>query len=97
MRLNLGARNFVVEVASNDGYLLRNFVSSGIPCLGVEPTKSTASQASKIGVKTLVDFFGFDCSERIVANHSRADLIICNNVLAHVQILEILFQALKIY
>ncbi len=81
---NLDEGSFVVEVASNDGYLLQNFVAIKIPCLGVEPTASTAAAARAKGVPTLEQFFGVDTSMEIVDSHGSADLVIANNVLAHV-------------
>lgn len=82
--LSLGVGNFVVEVASNDGYLLRNFVEGGIPCLGIEPTKEPARQAESEKVPTIQEFFGAELARKIVENHPKADLIIGNNVYAHV-------------
>lgn len=83
-RFGLGPRSFVVEVASNDGYLLRNFVAAGIPCLGVEPAGNVAAVAEAAGVPTRVAFFGVAEARRIVAERGHADLVIANNVLAHV-------------
>jgi hypothetical protein len=82
--LKLGPRSFVVEIASNDGYLLRNFVAEGIPCLGIEPTASTASAAERIGVPTLREFFGAELGARLAREGKQADLITGNNVFAHV-------------
>ena len=82
--LSLDQHSFVVEVASNDGYLLRNFVSAGIPCLGVEPTASTAEYAESIGVPVAREFFGEGFAEQLVQKNGMADLIIGNNVYAHV-------------
>ena len=82
--LGLDENSFVIEVASNDGYLLRNFVETGIPCLGIEPTESTASAAEKIGVPVLREFFGEALGKRLVDEGRRADLIVGNNVYAHV-------------
>ena len=79
-RLQLGPDSHVIEVASNDGYLLRNFVAAGIPCLGIEPTASTATAARALGIEVLEEFFGEDLARRIAP----ADLIIGNNVYAHV-------------
>lgn len=79
-RLKLDAQSRVLEIASNDGYLLQFFNERGIPCLGVEPTKATAEAAESIGVETLQCFFGVEVAERL----EPADLIIANNVLAHV-------------
>jgi hypothetical protein len=83
-RLGLGARSFVIEVASNDGYLLRNFVAAGIPCLGIEPTASTARAAEAVGVPTLREFFGASLGARLARDGKAADLILGNNVYAHV-------------
>jgi hypothetical protein len=83
-RLGLGPRSFVAEVASNDGYLLRNFVAAGIPCLGVEPAANVAAAARASGVPTENRFFGLGAAQDIVAARGHADLVIANNVLAHV-------------
>jgi SAM-dependent methyltransferase len=81
--LGLNKDSFVIEVASNDGYLLKNFVAAGIPCLGIEPTDSTADAAEKIGVPVLREFFGVATANKL-AKDQRADLICGNNVYAHV-------------
>jgi hypothetical protein len=73
-----------VEVASNDGYLLRHFVNRGIPALGVEPAANVAEVAEGAGVPTLVRFFGREVAEELVEQGQAADLIVGNNVLAHV-------------
>jgi hypothetical protein len=83
-RFGLDARSFVVEVASNDGYLLRNFVAAGIPCLGVEPAGNVAEVARAAGVPTETRFFGEAYARDLVARRGHADLIAANNVLAHV-------------
>ena len=83
-RLELNETSFVIELASNDGYLLKNFVTVGIPCLGVEPTKSTAMAAQAIGVPTLQEFFGEDMAKNLASKGPKADLILGNNVYAHV-------------
>jgi SAM-dependent methyltransferase len=83
-RLGLGPHSHVVEVASNDGYLLRNFVASGIPCLGIEPTASTAAAAQALGIPVLREFFGEALGQRLAAHGQQADLIAGNNVYAHV-------------
>ena len=82
--LQLNKNSFVIEVASNDGYLLRNFVASGIPCLGVEPTASTAAAAENLGVPTIRKFFSNEFAEGLAITRGQADLIIGNNVYAHV-------------
>lgn len=83
-RLGLNGESHVIEIAANDGYLLRNFVASGIPCLGIEPTASTAAAAEKLGIPVLQEFFGVALAERLAAVGKQADLIIGNNVYAHV-------------
>ena len=83
-RLDLGKDSFVVEVASNDGYLLQHFVAKSIPVLGVEPAANIAKEAEKKGVKSLVAFFGKETAEKVVAEHGHANLTAANNVLAHV-------------
>lgn len=83
-RLQLGRNSFVIEVASNDGYLLKNFLNSGIPCLGIEPTVSTAIVAERAGIPVLREFFGVPLAQRLAAQGKQADLIIGNNVFAHV-------------
>lgn len=83
-RLGLNADSFVVELASNDGYLLKNFVASGVPCLGIEPTKSTADAAKAIGVPVRQQFFGKSVGREMAGAGERADLVLGNNVYAHV-------------
>jgi SAM-dependent methyltransferase len=83
-RLGLNQQSLVIEVASNDGYLLKNFVAAGIPCLGIEPTASTAAAAEKLGIPVLREFFGQKLAERLVVEGKQADLILGNNVYAHV-------------
>ena len=83
-RLGLGAGSFVIEVASNDGYLLKNFLASGIPCLGIEPTASTASAAEQLGIPVLREFFGEALGKQLSREGRQADLIAGNNVYAHV-------------
>jgi SAM-dependent methyltransferase len=83
-RLGLNKDKFVLEVASNDGYLLKNFIALGIPCLGVEPTTSTAEAAEAIGIPVIREFFGETLALEFIKEHPKADLIIGNNVYAHV-------------
>ncbi|NNF59473.1 MAG: methyltransferase domain-containing protein [Rhodothermaceae bacterium] len=82
-RLGLGASSQVVELASNDGYLLRWFAERGIPCLGVEPAANVAEAAEARGIPTRVAFFGEAEAKQMVAEGIRADLLLGNNVLAH--------------
>lgn len=83
-RLGLGPGSFVIEVASNDGYLLKNFVAKGVPCMGVEPTDSTAAVAEAAGIPVAREFFGEGFAEKLAKSGKQADLIIGNNVYAHV-------------
>jgi SAM-dependent methyltransferase len=83
-RLGLTAGSFVVELASNDGYLLKNFVANGVPCLGIEPTNSTAEAAKAIGVSVRQQFFGKAVGEDMAKAGEQADLVLGNNVYAHV-------------
>jgi len=83
-RFNLDSTSLVVELASNDGYLLKNFVNMGIPVLGIDPSATVARAAEGIGVPTLVEFFGETLARRLVSQGRAADLIVGNNVLAHV-------------
>ena len=83
-RFGLGPESSVVEIASNDGYLLQWFVQAGVPVLGIEPAANVAAVAEANGVPSLVEFFGTELATRLAAERPRADLIIGNNVLAHV-------------
>src|SRR4051794_33787100 len=80
----LGTDSLVVEVASNDGYLLKNFVDAGVPVLGVDPAPEQAKVANEAGIPTLDRFFGTALAGELVAEGKRADVIIANNVMAHV-------------
>jgi SAM-dependent methyltransferase len=82
--LGLNAQSLVIEVASNDGYLLKNFVAAGIPCLGIEPTDSTAAAAELLGIPVMREFFGEALGQQLTAKGQQADLIAGNNVYAHV-------------
>lgn len=83
-RLGLDRRSKVVEIASNDGYLLQYFVAAKIPCLGVEPAANVAEVARRNGVPTEVCFFGAETAQRLKDEGHAADLLLGNNVLAHV-------------
>jgi hypothetical protein len=83
-RLQLGSESFVIEIASNDGYLLKNFIDRNIPCLGIEPTNSTATAAERMGIPVLRKFFSSTLAKQIISKGRQADLIIGNNVYAHV-------------
>jgi 2-polyprenyl-3-methyl-5-hydroxy-6-metoxy-1,4-benzoquinol methylase len=94
--LNLDKNSFVIEIASNDGYLLKNFLKAGIPCLGIEPTKSTANFAEKIGIKVLKFFFSHQVANKLLKKKRKADLIIANNVFAHVPDIKDFTRGLKV-
>ena len=94
--LGLNSSNLVIEVASNDGYLLRHFQADGIPCLGIEPTASTAAAAEALGLPVLREFFGTELAQRLVAEGRQADLLLGNNVYAHVPDINDFAQALAI-
>ena len=83
-RLGLGPESLVVELASNDGYLLQHFLPRGVPVLGVDPAANVARAAEERGVPTLVEFFGAGVARQLVAERGHADLVLGNNVLAQV-------------
>lgn len=83
-KFQLNEQSYVLEVGSNDGCLLKNFVSAGIPCLGIEPTASTAEVAENLGVTVLREFFSDALALRLASENKKADLIVGNNVYAHV-------------
>ena len=83
-RFNLDRNSYVVEIASNDGYLLKNFVKRGIRALGIEPAANVAKVARQAGVPTMIAFFGRETARRLVADGVRADILAANNVMAHV-------------
>jgi SAM-dependent methyltransferase len=83
-RFGLGGDSHVVEIASNDGYLLQYFLERGVPALGVEPAGTVAAAAVERGIPTRVAFFGTETAEALVAEGLAADLVLGNNVLAHV-------------
>ena len=94
-QLGLGPKSLVVEIASNDGYLLKNFLSAGIPCLGIEPTASTAAAAEALGIPVVREFFGEKLGQTLASEGRQADLIIGNNVFAHVPEINDFVQGLK--
>jgi SAM-dependent methyltransferase len=83
-RFEFSSESLVVEIASNDGYLLQYFKERNIPVLGIEPTKSTATVARQKGIETLTEFFGINFAHKMVKYNGKADLLLGNNVLAHV-------------
>jgi SAM-dependent methyltransferase len=82
--LGLGQQSLVIEIASNDGYLLQYFKQAGIPVLGIEPARNVAAAAEQKGIPTVSEFFGTDLATRLAQEGRRADLVIANNVMAHV-------------
>ena len=95
-RLGLGADSSVVEIASNDGYLLQWFVEAGVPVLGIEPAANVAVVAEEKSIPSLVEFFGSELATRLAAERERPDLIIGNNVLAHTPELNDFVEGLRI-
>jgi SAM-dependent methyltransferase len=95
-RFNIDAQSQVVELASNDGYLLQYFVQKGIPVLGVEPAANVAQAAIKKGIPTVVKFFGTETAQELSAERGKADLLLGNNVLAHVPDLNDFVAGMKI-
>src|SRR4030095_15811347 len=83
-RFGLTDDSLVVEVASNDGYLLQHFVARGVPVLGIEPAENVALDATERGIPTLVEFFGRELAQRLAEEGRRADVVAANNVLAQV-------------
>lgn len=92
----LKKNSFVIEIASNDGYLLQYFKEKSVPCLGIEPTASTAAEARKKGIETVEDFFGVSLAQKLKESGKEADLILGNNVLAHVPDINDFVKGMKI-
>lgn len=95
-QLGLTGDHFVVEVASNDGYLLQYFVQRGIPCLGIEPARNVAEVAAALGVPTLTEFFGVPLASKLARDGKQADLLLGKNVLAQVHDVNDFVAGLKI-
>ena len=95
-RLSLSKDSLVLEIASNDGYLLKNFVKTNIPCVGMEPSESVANVAIEHGIDTVIEFFGQESAISFISERNHADLIIANNVLAHVPDIHDFVAGLKI-
>jgi len=96
-RFKISKLSLVAEIASNDGYLLQYFNERGIPVLGIEPTKNTAQVAIDKGISTITEFFGISLAEELVRNGKRADLLLGNNVLAHVPDINDFVGGMKIF
>lgn len=92
----LNEQSFVIEIASNDGYLLQNFKQRFIPHLGVEPASNIAKVAQEKGINTLNSFFNYATAQQIISEYSKADLIVANNVLAHVPNINDFVKGLKL-
>jgi len=95
-QFGLNKDNFVIEIASNDGYLLQYFYNQNIPCLGIEPAKNVANIAKQKGIPTLVKFFGTKTAKDLVSKGKMADLLLGNNVLAHVPNINDFVEGIKI-
>jgi 2-polyprenyl-3-methyl-5-hydroxy-6-metoxy-1,4-benzoquinol methylase len=95
-RFGFNEQSKVIEIASNDGYLLQYFKEKNIPVLGIEPTKNTAEVAIKKGIETVTEFFGVDLAKKMLAENKQADLLLGNNVLAHVPDLNDFVAGMKI-
>jgi SAM-dependent methyltransferase len=95
-RFGLNEKSLVMEIASNDGYLLQYFKNKNIPVLGIEPTRGTAYVAIAKGINTVVEFFGESFAKKLITNNPKADLLIGNNVLAHVPDINDFVKGLKV-
>ncbi|MGH8651078.1 MAG: methyltransferase domain-containing protein [Gammaproteobacteria bacterium] len=95
-RFKIGSKSKVMEIASNDGYLLQHFVAKGVPVLGIEPAANVAAVAVEKGIPTTTRFFGQESAKGLVAEHGHADLLLGNNVLAHTPALNDFVAGMKI-
>ncbi len=95
-RFGLDGQGQVIEIASNDGYLLQYFIARGIPVLGIEPAVNVATVAIEKGIPTLIEFFGENLARRLVTGGTQADLMVGNNVLAHVPLVNDFVRGLKL-
>ena len=96
VRLGLNTESFVIEIGSNDGYLLQYFKEKNIPCLGIEPAKNTAEVARGKGIEVVTEFFGAELAEQLAKQDKKANLLMGNNVLAHVPDINDFVKGLKI-
>ena len=92
---NLDEKSFVVEIGSNDGIMLQNFVSDNIPCLGVEPSKNVAHVAMERGIEVTTEFFDRPLAEKISKTHQKADAILSANVMCHIPYMHSIFEGIK--
>jgi len=83
-RFSLNRNSLAIEIASNDGYLLQYFLDKNVPVMGIEPTSNTAAVAKKKGIETITEFFGTGLAKKLAGDGRKADLLLGNNVLAHV-------------
>ena len=95
-RFGFNEKSFVIEIASNDGYLLQFFKEKNIPLLGIEPASNVAEAAIKKGIPTLIDFFNTDTAKKLISQNKKADLVVGNNVLAHVPNLNDFIRGIKL-
>lgn len=95
-RFHYDSNSKIVEIASNDGYLLQHFKSAGIPCVGIEPAKNVATKAILMEIPTLIEYFGISLAKRLSDSEMLADLIIGNNVIAHVPDINNFVEGMKI-
>ena len=93
---NLNENSFVVEVGSNDGIMLQNFVTDNIPCLGVEPSKNVAQVAREKGIEVVAEFFDQSLAESIIATHQKADVILSANVMCHIPYMHSIYDGIKV-
>lgn len=96
-KLQLNKNSFVVEIASNDGYLLQYFKEMNIPCLGIEPASNTAAEAKRKGIDVIEDFFGVCLAKELTSIKKKPDLLLGNNVLAHTPDINDFTEGLKLY
>jgi methylation protein EvaC len=92
---NLTEKSFVVEIGSNDGIMLQNFISSNIPCLGVEPSKNVANVSMEKGIEVITEFFDRPLAEKISKIHQKADAILSANVMCHIPYMHSIFEGVK--
>ncbi len=92
----LNKNSFVVEVGSNDGIMLQNFLNNNIPCLGIEPSKNVAEVSRKKGIEVITEFFDQPLAEKIIATHQKADAILSANVMCHIPYLHSIYKGVKV-
>jgi len=91
----LDSNSFVVEIGCNDGIMLQNFISSDIPCLGIEPSENVAKVAMKKGIEVMTEFFDQSLAENILDSHQKADAILSANVMCHIPYMHSIFDGIK--